>query len=193
MCAPPQTSKISVKAFRLYCFLTKRRWALTAFNQQDCSLAGCEEEKERRLALTQEMPGSRTGLYSKQSRTIKQEGEAGRAGDGECDFKEKSISCRELLQKELLKEMTPMGCSLLSDPHFRACLQWQEGTEGWGGTWRGHPHPEQQGPDLGSSLFGTVNKGLIVRKSQSKHQWGKEIRLQWDHMNLGKRLSRCLP
>lgn len=79
--------------------------------------------KKRRsggIALTQEVASSRIGLYSNQSRTIKQEGEAGRTGVGECDFKEKSISCRELLQKELLKEMTPMGCSLLSDPHFRA-------------------------------------------------------------------------
>lgn len=42
-----------------------------------------------RVALTLEMPGSRTGLDSKQSRIIKQEGEAGRAGYGEWDFKGK--------------------------------------------------------------------------------------------------------
>lgn len=44
--------------------------------------------------LTQEVPGSTTGLYSKQSRIIKQEGAAGRAGYSECDFKGKSTSCR---------------------------------------------------------------------------------------------------
>lgn len=118
---PPQSSKISAKAFLMYCFLTKRPGPSLHLISRIAVWQAVKKRRGGGIALTQEVSGSRTGLYSKQSRTSKQEGEAGRAGDGECDFKEKSIPCCELLQKELEKEMTPMGCSLPSDPHFGAC------------------------------------------------------------------------
>lgn len=66
--------------------------------------------------LTLEVPGSRTGLYSKQSRIIKQEGEAGRAGYDERILKAKG-TCRESLHKDLLKEVSSMSLPLLSELH----------------------------------------------------------------------------
>lgn len=66
------------------------------------------------------------------------------------------------------------------------------GTEGRGGTWRGHPHPEQQGSRSGPFFVQEGEQRLDCEKVTIKAPTGKEIQLQRDHMNLGKRLLRCL-
>lgn len=88
---PSESSKVSAKALGLYCFLAERSWALALnlISMIEVWLAVKKTDGGGWGCLTLEVPGSRTGLYSKQSRTIKQEGEAGRAGYGESDFKRK--------------------------------------------------------------------------------------------------------